>query len=120
MAPTNSTVSIKDRDRFRQLLDKLTTMHGEIDAKTAEGKKATEGLQIEASKGVVSSGTTSTTLIAPLYTQTLTSVGSTVTKADEHIAAAKTSLGNVIGDLQSLVTGLTAIDSHGSEKVKEA
>lgn len=120
MAPTNATVSIKDRDRYRQLLDKLTSMHGEIDAKAAEGKKATETLQAEASKGVVSSGTTTTSLVAPAYTQTLTSVGETVTKADTHITAAKTSLGNVISDLESLFTGLTAIDDHGAAKVKEA
>ncbi|CPW71627.1 hypothetical protein [Mycobacteroides abscessus] len=120
MAPTNASVSIKDRDRFQQMLAKLTAIHAEIDAKASEGKNVTAALQVEASKGVTSSGTTTTTLVAPAYAQTLTTVEATVTKADAQIGAAKTSLGNVISDLQSLFSGLSAIDSQGAQKVKEA
>lgn len=120
MTPTNASVSIKDTDRFRQMLDKLASIRSEIDAKSAEGKRVTEALHVEASKGVTSSGTTTDTLIAPVYNDTLSTVGTTVSKADEQIGAANTSLGNVISDLESLVSGLSAIDSHGAAKVKEA
>lgn len=36
MTPTNASVSIKDTDRFRQMLDKLASIRSEIDAKSAE------------------------------------------------------------------------------------
>ncbi len=120
----NSTIAIKSPERFRQLLDSLNGVHGQIDAKLTEGQKLTEALHAAASKGVVASDGTSAGpgagSVAPAYAQTLTAAGEAANGVATHVTAVKSSLGNVLADLHALLTQLTAVDSKAAGEIKKA
>ncbi|RIS67529.1 hypothetical protein D2E70_16280 [Mycobacteroides abscessus] len=118
-----TNITVKDRAGFQQTLNTLSTLHGQIDAKLEEGQKLITALQAAASKNVVASESTGTqsgtgqSTVAPAYRGTVASTATAMTNLGTQVAAAKTSVGNVITNLQSILSGVTSIDEDGKAKV---
>lgn len=118
-----TSITVKDRAGFQQTLNTLSTLHGQIDSKLEEGQKLITALQAAASKNVVASESTGTqtgtgqSTVAPAYRGTLASTGKAMENVSTQVTAAKTSVGNVITNLQSILSGTASIDEDGKSQV---
>lgn len=108
-----TNITVKDAAGFQQSISALSMLHGQIDAKLEEGQKLITALQAAASKNVVSSEST----VAPTYRGTVAATATAMKNVSTQVTAAKTSVGNVITNLQSILNGVTSIDDDGKSQV---
>lgn len=118
-----TNIAVKDKAGFQQTINTLSTLQGQIDAKLEEGQKLITALQAAASKNVVASESTGVqsgtgqSTVAPAYRGTVAATATAMNNVGTQVAAAKTSVGNVITNLQSILSGVTSIDEDGKAKV---
>lgn len=123
MSQSNSTIAINSHDGYRSSLQTLRDLQGQIQTKADDSAAVIDTLTVAASTGVQSDGaaTTSTgTVIAPAYNQTLAVTSDAMTRTTALVTAATQSLGNAITKLEELQNALNDTDQTAATNVEQA
>ena len=107
------SITIKQKDAFRVILDEMTTANESLRLKLATDGQAVKDTVLAAATTATADGKN----LAPAYEPVIDALNTTVDSINKQATVASDAVSTAISDLTTLINGLTIIEDAGAAGV---